>query len=59
MKTMMALVVLAGAVVGSSVAMATQPPLAAKPQSDAEVQRVIDARLHELLVKLNERNRAI
>lgn len=48
MKTIIAIIVLTGVAVASA-AMATPP----KPASDAEVQRVIDERLHEMLVQLN------
>jgi len=48
MKTLIALIVLTGVVVASA-ALATPP----RPVTDAEVQRVIDDRLHEMLVQLN------
>lgn len=48
MKTFIALIVLTGVAVASA-ALATPP----KPATDAEVQRVIDERLHEMLVRLN------
>ncbi len=48
MKTFIALVLLSGIAIASA-ALATPP----KPATDAEVQRVIDERLHEMLVQLN------
>jgi hypothetical protein len=50
MKTIIALLVLAGVAIASA-AIATPP----RKVTDAEVQRVIDERLHEMLVKLNSR----
>lgn len=54
MKKLIAMVALSVAVVGS-VAVAQRPAPAQSP-SDAEVQAAIDARLHELLKKLNEQH---
>ncbi len=48
MKTLIALVLLTAVAVASA-ALATPP----KKVSDAEVQRAIDSRLHEMLVRLN------
>lgn len=53
MKKLIAMVALSAAVV-AGVAVAARPAPAASP-SEAEVQAAIDARLHELLVKLNKR----
>ncbi|MEW5738584.1 MAG: hypothetical protein AB1938_06635 [Myxococcota bacterium] len=53
MKKLIAMVTLSAAV-AAGVALAARPQ--PKP-SDAEVQAAIDARLHELLKKLNEQHR--
>ena len=55
MKKLIAMVALSVAVV-AGVAVAQRPAPQTSP-SDAEVQVAIDARLHELLVKLNQRGR--
>jgi hypothetical protein len=54
MKKLIAAVTLSVAVVGG-VAVAQRPE--PKSPSEAEVQAAIDARLHELLVKLKEQRR--
>ncbi len=50
MKFFIALVMLSALAIASA-AVATPP----KPVTDAEVQRVIDDRLHEMLVQLNSK----
>ncbi|MCC6337404.1 MAG: hypothetical protein IT380_25830 [Myxococcales bacterium] len=53
MKKLIAMVALSAAVAGVALAARPQP----KPHpSDAEVQAAIDARLHELLKKLNDQH---
>jgi hypothetical protein len=54
MKKLIAMVALSAAVV-AGVALAARPAPAPTSPSEAEVQAAIDARLHELLVKLNKR----
>jgi hypothetical protein len=56
MKKRIALVALVAAV-AAGVALAARPQAKPHQPSDAEVQATIDARLHELLKKLNERRR--
>jgi hypothetical protein len=52
MVKMLSAVVVAG-LAAATMALATP----AEPARDAEVQAAIDARLHQLLVKLNDRHR--
>ncbi|GMU60293.1 MAG: hypothetical protein AMXMBFR34_20560 [Myxococcaceae bacterium] len=54
MKKLIAMVALSAAVV-AGVALAARPQPKPHP-SDAEVQAAIDARLHELLKKLNDQH---
>jgi len=53
MKKLMGLAVLSGVLGGGVMAMSSGPR--AEQVDEAKVQAVIDARLHELLVKLNHR----
>ena len=57
MKKLITATVATLVVIAAGAAMARQPKYVSERVTDADVQRAIDSRLHELMVKMNARHR--